>query len=171
MDGFAKPKSSIPSRSRGPKRPDKPLYMPRAARERLSVQNVQGPTAYKELLNPASSSCSCISSSSDSCSCSKTTENTKPSSTSRQESLSSVADGILNRIADSSVHCLQEQKQQLVLRLHEAEPLVWDQTVSCFTDMTLEEDVKDKEDLASVPYSVLTEDISTDTDNVTEEVS
>ncbi|XP_040014563.1 R3H and coiled-coil domain-containing protein 1 isoform X2 [Xiphias gladius] len=170
MDGFAKPKSSIPSRSRGPKRPDKPLYMPRAARERLSVQNVQGPTAYKELLNPASSSCSCISSSSDSCSCSKTTENTKPSSTSRQESLSSVADGILNRIADSSVHCLQEQKQQLVLRLHEAEPLVWDQTVSCFTDMTLEEDVKDKEDLASVPYSVLTEDISTDTDNVTEEI-
>ncbi|XP_022600730.1 R3H and coiled-coil domain-containing protein 1 [Seriola dumerili] len=170
MDGFAKPKTSIPSRSRGPKRPDKPLYMPRAARERLSSQNSQGPTAYKEKPSPASSSCSHISSSSDSCSCYETSENTKPSSTSRQESPPSVTDGILNHISDSSARCPQEERQKLVLRLHETEPLVWDQTVSCFTEMTLEEDVKDKEDFASVPYSSQIEDTSTDTDDVTEEI-
>ncbi|XP_044037257.1 R3H and coiled-coil domain-containing protein 1 [Siniperca chuatsi] len=153
IEGNAKPKSSIPSRSRGPKRPDKPLYMPRAARERLSLQNSQGPSGDQELPGPASSNCSCISSSSDSCSCPETTENTKSSSSSRQESLPSVADGILNHVADSSVLCPH------VLTLHEAGPLVWDQTVSCFADITLEEDEKDKEDFASVPCSDVTEEI------------
>ncbi|XP_040889238.1 R3H and coiled-coil domain-containing protein 1 [Toxotes jaculatrix] len=167
MDVFAKPKSSIPSRSRGPKRPDKPLYMPRAARERLSLQNPQEPTAYKELPSPASNSC--ISCSTDSCSCCETTENS--SSTSRQESVPSVTDGVLNHTVDSSAHCPQEEKQNLVLSLHEAEPLLWDQTVSCFSDMSLEEGVKDKEDLASVAYSSQIEDISTDADDdVTEEI-
>lgn len=162
MEGNAKPKSSISSRSRGPKRPDKPLYMPRAARERLSLQNTQRPSGDQELPSPASTSCNCISNSSDSCSCSETIENTKASSTFKRESLPNAADGIL----DSSVLCPQEQKQNLVLRLHED----WDQTVTCFTDMTLEEDVKEEEDLASVPCSAETEDTITDTDDLTEEV-
>ncbi len=154
MEGSAKPKPSIPSRSRGPKRPDKPLYMPRAARVRLSLQNSQGSSGDQELPSPAPSSCSCISSSSDSCSCPGTIENTKSSSTSGQESIPSVTDGILHHVADSSALCPQ------VLRLHEVEPLVWDQTVSSFADMTVEDDEKDKEDLASVPCSDVTEEVS-----------
>ncbi|XP_019942276.2 R3H and coiled-coil domain-containing protein 1 [Paralichthys olivaceus] len=162
MDGVAKPKPSITSRSRTPKRPDKPLYMPRAARERLSLKNSQEPAAHKELPSPASCSCSCISSSSDSCSCHETTENTKSSSTFRQESLHRAADNVHNLTEDSSVHCALEEKQKMLLRLDEAEALVWDQTVSCFTDMTLE-------DNASVLYSTQIED-STDADDVTEEI-
>ncbi|XP_071350620.1 R3H and coiled-coil domain-containing protein 1 isoform X2 [Trachinotus anak] len=170
MDGFAKPISSIPSRSRGPKRPDKPLYMPRAARERLSSQNSQGHTAHKEKPSPASSSCCCISCSSDSCSCYENSENTNSSSASRQESLPCVMDGIINHISNSSARCPQDERQKLVLRLHETEPVVVDHTVSCFADMTLEEDVKGKEDFASVPYSSQIEDVSTGTDDVTEEI-
>uniref|UniRef100_A0A3Q0SPE2 R3H domain and coiled-coil containing 1 n=1 Tax=Amphilophus citrinellus TaxID=61819 RepID=A0A3Q0SPE2_AMPCI len=48
-----KPRPTVPPRSRAPKRPDKPLYMPRAARERLSLQNSQGPTVGSELSNSA----------------------------------------------------------------------------------------------------------------------
>ncbi|XP_045931919.1 R3H and coiled-coil domain-containing protein 1 [Micropterus dolomieu] len=153
MEGNAKPKSLIPSRNRGPKRPDKPLYLPRAARERLSLQNSKGPSADQVSSGPASSNCSCISSSSDSCSCPETTENSKSLSTSRQETLPSVADGILSHVADSSALCPQ------VLMLQEAEPVVWDETVSCFANITLEDEEKDKEDLASVPCSDVTEEI------------
>uniref|UniRef100_A0A8C9XCZ5 R3H domain and coiled-coil containing 1 n=1 Tax=Sander lucioperca TaxID=283035 RepID=A0A8C9XCZ5_SANLU len=106
-------------------------------------------------LSPASSSCSCLSSQSDSCFCPETTEKTKSSCTSRQECVPSVAEGVFNHVADSSALCPQEEKQKVV---HEAEPQVWEQTVSCFSDMTLEEDEKGKED------------ICTDTDDVTEEV-
>lgn len=150
-----KTKSSNPSRNRGPKRPDKPLYMPKAARERLSVQNSEG---HSGLPSPASSSCSCISSSHDSSFCSETTEETKSSFASRQECLPGVAECILKHDADSSALCPQEEKQKSVLMLHEAEPLVLEQTVSCFGDMTLEEDEKGEGD------------ICTDTDDVTEEI-
>ncbi|XP_041804881.1 R3H and coiled-coil domain-containing protein 1 [Chelmon rostratus] len=149
MEYNVKPKASIMSRSRGPKRPDKPLYMPRAARERLSLQNSEGLSGDQELPSPASSSYSCISSSSDSCPCPETTENTKSSSTPRQECPPSVTDCIANEVADSPQ----------VQTLHEAEPLVWDQSLSSFTDMTLEEDEEDKEDLSSVPCHDVTEEI------------
>lgn len=151
-EGNAKPKSSNPSRSRGPKRPDKPLYMPRAARERLSLQNSQGPSGEQELPSPASSSC--ISTSSESCSCPEIKDNTKSSSTSRREHLPSVVDSVVNHVADSPALCAQ------VLTLHEAEPLVWDQTQTCFAVMSLEEDEKDKEALASVACSDVTEEVS-----------
>ncbi|XP_054473190.1 R3H and coiled-coil domain-containing protein 1 [Anoplopoma fimbria] len=156
IDDSTRPKSSVPSRSRGPKRPDKPLYMPRAARERLSIQNTQELSGDQGLPNPASSSCSCMSSSCDSCFRPETAEET--SSTSRQECLPSVAECIPNQAADSSALCPQEEKQKSVLTLHEDEPLVWQQTLSCFNDMTLEEDEKGKED------------ICTDTDDVIEEI-
>ena len=163
VEGGAKSKPSITSRSRTPKRPDKPLYMPRVARERLSLKSSHEPTAHQEPPSPASCSSSCISSSSDSCSCHETTENTTSSTTSGQESLRHEADGVHSLTEDSSVHCALEEKQKLLLRLDEAEALVWDQTAACFTDMTLE-------DNASVPDSTQIED-STDADDVTEEVS
>lgn len=150
IEGNVKPKSSILSRSRGPKRPDKPLYMPRAARERLSLQNTQGPLGDQELASPASSSCSSLS---DSCPCPQTTEITKSSSPPREERLPSETDSVLNHVADSPALCPQ------VLMVHEAEPLVWDQSLSSFADMTLEEDKKDKEDLAGMPCSDVIEEI------------
>ncbi|XP_026162691.1 R3H and coiled-coil domain-containing protein 1 [Mastacembelus armatus] len=165
MEGFDKPKSSIPPRSRGSKRPDKPLYVPRAARQRLSMRSSQGPTVCEELSGPASGSCACISSSSDSCSCYEATENTI-SSTSRQEPDPILVDGILHT-ADGSVRCPQEE---LEVNLHEANPFVWDQTVSSFTNMTLEEYEKDKDDPASASYIAQTKDISTGTDDISEEI-
>lgn len=44
--------------------------------------------------------------------------------------------------------------------VHEAEPLVWDQSLSSFANMTLEEVKKDKEDLASMPCSDVIEEVS-----------
>ncbi|KAK5912831.1 hypothetical protein CesoFtcFv8_002668 [Champsocephalus esox] len=153
LDGNAKPKSLVPSRSRGPKRPDKPLYMPRAARERLSLRNSPGPSGEQGSPGPVSSSCSCISSSSDSCFC---PENIEKSASSRQECLPCVA--AINHSADCSAHCPQEEEQPLVLTLHEAEAEDWEQTVSCFRNITLEEDEKGSED------------ICTDADDLTEEI-
>ncbi|XP_060925943.1 R3H and coiled-coil domain-containing protein 1 [Limanda limanda] len=162
VDGVAKSKPSRTSRSRAPKRPDKPLYQPRAARERRSLKGSQDPTLHIEPPSPAPCCSSCISSSSDSCSCHETTENTTSSSTSGQEPLHHVADSVHNLIEDSSVHCALEEKQEMLLRLDEAEALVSDQTASSFTDMTLE-------DNASVPNNTQVED-STDADDVTEEI-
>lgn len=189
-----KPRPTVPPRSRAPKRPDKPLYMPRAARQRLSLQNSQGPTVGSELSNPACVNSSSSSSLSDSCTCSETTENTKYLS--KQESFLSVADSNTepsadssteptadNNIqssadnntepsADSSVLCRQEEKQKLVLRLDEDEALVWKQTQSQFADLNVEEEnEKDGEEVTSVPHSPQAEDTSTDKDDVTEEVS
>lgn len=76
-------------------------------------------------------------------------------------------DSILNHAAESSVHCPQEEK----LELHEAESFVWDQTMSCFTDMTLEDYDKDGEYLATVPCNAQAEDETTDTADLSEEVS
>uniref|UniRef100_H2UUH4 R3H domain-containing protein n=1 Tax=Takifugu rubripes TaxID=31033 RepID=H2UUH4_TAKRU len=53
---IAKPKTSNQARHRGSKRPDKPLYMPRAVRERLSLQNAQQPPEDKTLTSPAAGS-------------------------------------------------------------------------------------------------------------------
>lgn len=103
-------------------------------------QNSQGTTGDQESPSPASSSCSCICSSSDSCLCTETTEKTKSSSTLRQECLPSVAEGVLNHVADSSA-------------------LIWEQTVSSLADMTLEEDEKDKEDTCTDTDDV-TEEVS-----------
>lgn len=132
----ARPKSSLLSRSRGPKRPDKPLYMPRAARERLSLQNPQEPAGEQELPCPG------------------TTVNTEPCCTTRQENLPIVADCIRSRVAESPVLCNQG------LALHKAEPQDWDESVSSFADLTLEEGEKDKEFLSSVPCKDLTEELS-----------
>ncbi|KAK2862389.1 hypothetical protein Q5P01_001922 [Channa striata] len=168
MENLAKPKSLIPSRNRAPRRPDKPLYMPRAARERLSVQNSQGPVEHKELSNPSSSSC--ISSLSDSCSFCETTETTNSSSMSSQESHPSVEDRMLNYTADSSLPCPQREEQKLVLGPDEIEPFVWEETVSCFSHLALKDYEKDQEDLAAEPCTAQTEDTSIDIGDVSEEI-
>lgn len=165
-----KSKSLDSQRKRGPKRPDKPLYMPRAVRQRLTSQNPSGPPGGSHVSSAASSSCTCISTSSDSCSCSDTAESTQSSSKSNQETLSGGADSISDSVPDGSPVCPQDDKQDLVLRLHETEPSAWDQTVSHFTALTLEEDELDKGDLASVPNNPQPEDTNTDLDEVTEEV-
>ncbi|KAM8916522.1 R3H and coiled-coil domain-containing protein 1, partial [Spinachia spinachia] len=152
----AKPKSSMSLRGRGPKRPDKPLYMPRAARERLSLHNSQDPSGDHGLPGAASSSCSFITTLCDSSSCAETAENT--STTPRQECPLSVAECIPGHAADSSEICPQEEEEKFLLTVDEAEPLVWQQTMSSFNDMTLEEDETGKED------------ICTDSDDVTEEI-
>lgn len=169
MEKLTTRKCLIPSRNRAPKRPDKPLYMPRAARERLSLQNSQEPTTYKELSSSPSSSC--ISSSNDCHSCCDTTDTKDSSSTPRQDSQSIVSDRVLNHTAEISVNCPQEEKQKLLLGLREAEPLVWDQTVSSFTDMTLEDYETDKEYPATGLCSAQSEDMTTDTADISEEVS
>ncbi|XP_067361537.1 R3H and coiled-coil domain-containing protein 1 isoform X1 [Channa argus] len=166
MENLAKPKSLIPSRNRTPRRPDKPLYMPRAARERLSLQNSQGPVEHNESLNPTSSGCT--SSLSDSCSFYETTEIANTSSTSSQESHPSVEDRILNYTPDSSVPCPQREAQKLVLGPNETEPCVWDQTVSCFTHLSLKDYEKDQEYLGAMPCSNQTE--GDDIGDVSEEI-
>lgn len=155
MEDNVKPKPSVPTRSRAAKRPDKPLYMPRAARERLSLQN-------SELQSSACCSSGSISSSSDSCCCPKTTENIKYSSTFRQELRPSVADSNPDISTDGSGLCPQEEKHR---------DIEWDQTQACFADMTIEEVVKDKGHLTSGIYNAQTGDRSTDTDDVAEQVS
>lgn len=164
-----KPKPSIPPRSRAPKRPDKPLYMPRAARERLSLRNSQGSTAGSESLSSACVDRSSVNSLSDSCTCPESIENTKHS-LSKQESFPSVADRVPKLSADSSAMCPQEE-EKLVLRLDEDEASVLEQTQSQFAELTVEEDEKEKDETASVSRSLQTEDASTDKDGVTAEVS
>ncbi|CAJ1051548.1 R3H and coiled-coil domain-containing protein 1 isoform X1 [Xyrichtys novacula] len=144
-----KPKTSVPPRSRGPKRPDKPLYMPRAVRQRLSLQKPQGPSEDQEVHSQATSSCSSISSLSDSCSRPETTENIKSSSTSGQET---IPNSVPRHDPDSS-----EFYPETPQTLHGTEPLVWDQTVSCLADMSLEED---EEDLASLIKAHLKEGVN-----------
>ncbi|XP_034540743.1 R3H and coiled-coil domain-containing protein 1 isoform X2 [Notolabrus celidotus] len=160
MQSDVKPKPSITPRGRGPRRPDKPLYMPRAARQRLSLQNPLGPSGDQELHSLASSSCSSISSLSDSCSRPETTK--KSSSTPGQETSQ---EGARSHVADSLELC-----PQVLQTLQDAEPLVWDQTVSCFADMSLEED-EDTEDLASLIKAHLKEEVLFSTEHTQNDYS
>ncbi|KAM4588261.1 R3H and coiled-coil domain-containing protein 1 [Odontesthes bonariensis] len=157
MESNIKPKPSIPSRSRGAKRPDKPLYMPRAAREKLSLQSSQSPTAYTDSTASAPSSSNSTSCPANSCPSSETTETPTYSS--------SYADGITDTSANISAPCPREKTQMLALRLHESEAHAWEQTQCCFAEMNLEDE---RQDLASVQYGVQTEDTTTGTDDVTE---
>lgn len=95
---FAKHKTSNQAHQRGAKRPDKPLYMPRAVRERLSLQKQQQPPGEQALTGPAAGSC--IRTSPESLT-PETTETTKSPSTSTQECLLKAADCI-HKYADDS---------------------------------------------------------------------
>lgn len=150
-DARARPKTSILPRSRGHKRPDKPLYMPRAARERLSLQNSVEPAGEQALVNPLASSCSGISSLSDSCSMPESTGETpgESPSTATQDCVPAVTDCVSHHNDDRPA-----------LSPHESEAEVWDQAAFSFAHMTLDGDDKDKELLSSVPYRDLTEEVS-----------
>uniref|UniRef100_A0A667XY33 R3H domain-containing protein n=1 Tax=Myripristis murdjan TaxID=586833 RepID=A0A667XY33_9TELE len=171
VERTAKPKPSTSLQNRGPKRPDQPLYMPRAVRQRLSLQNAPVPPKGQVVSSPGFSGCSCMSSSSSSCSCSDRTENTQSLSTSNQESLPSMPHNVADNMCDcgpsSSPPCPESEKQDVVLNLHEANPLDWNQIVSYFSAVAVDDK---KEDLASVPHSNQTEDKSADTADLTEEV-
>ncbi|KAM9757892.1 R3H and coiled-coil domain-containing protein 1 [Menidia menidia] len=157
MENNIKPKSSVPSRSRGPKRPDQPLYMPRAARQRLSLKGSQSPTAntsaaLRDTESPGSPSSPCP--------CCDAMEKTTCSSSSEQEASIGVADGDVDASADGSPPCPPEETQMLELRLSDREGQMWEQTQSRFTEMNLDDE---KEEVASVQ-----DDTSTDTDDLTE---
>lgn len=128
----AKRRAKSSSQNRGAKRPDKPLYMPRAARERLSLQNSQKePSAEQGSSTPASSSS--ISSTSDS-------ENTKPSSPAGHEHLPTTTDSSLKHVTE--------------------QPQPPDQSLSSFADLTLEEEEKDKELLSEVLDRDITDEVN-----------
>lgn len=148
-EASARPKTSILSRSRGHKRPDKPLYIPRAGRERLSLQSSVEPSGEQALVNPLTSSYSGISSLSDSCSRPESTRETKSPSTATQDSLPAMTDCVSHHDDDRPA-----------LSPHEGEAKVWEQAALSFAHMTLDGDDKDKEFLSSVPYRDVTEEVS-----------
>ncbi|TMS18801.1 R3H and coiled-coil domain-containing protein 1 [Larimichthys crocea] len=125
--------------------------MPRAARERLSLQNSQDPQESKSYPVQLQVAASAHHLNLVPVPKLKTTQSLHRHP--RREHLPSVVDSVVNHVADSPALCAQ------VLTLHEAEPLVWDQTQTCFAVMSLEEDEKDKEALASVACSDVTEEI------------
>ncbi|KAF7208322.1 R3H and coiled-coil domain-containing protein 1 [Nothobranchius furzeri] len=146
-----KPKCPASSQNRGPKRPDQPLFIPRAARKRLSQQNSQGSTTENDMQSCSSNS---VSAPSDSCPCTETTQYTKLLCSSAQESNSQVVE---------SKTCLQEKP----LKLHENEAHVCNLTQS-FTEMNLEDD--ESADLAFGSESVETQDTSTEMEDVIKQI-
>ncbi|KAM4741646.1 R3H and coiled-coil domain-containing protein 1 [Anableps anableps] len=157
-----KAKPSTPSQSRAPKRPDQPLYMPRAARERLSLQDSQGSSANKDLKSSAQCSRISISSPSDSCLSPKATEQRVYSASSAQEACAT--DSITAVPESDSQLCPQEKTQKPAPRLDESETIVWDQAQSSFAEMKLEDAKGDDFN------SVQAEDTRTDTDDITEQI-
>uniref|UniRef100_A0A672HE64 R3H domain and coiled-coil containing 1 n=1 Tax=Salarias fasciatus TaxID=181472 RepID=A0A672HE64_SALFA len=157
-------KPPVASRRRRPKRPDKPLYMPRAARKRLTLQKSQANTEDQQL--PSSAHCSTDSlcnNSSDSCSCPEATGIT--ASSGRQEVFPGLADGVPDSSEDRLKRCTQEQEDTVIQGLQEDEGLAREQMTASLNEMTLEEDEKD--DAPDVGH---TDDTSTDTEDVVEEV-
>lgn len=149
------------------KRPDKPIYVPRAARDRQrdSGSNLHGPPAGVDLdlptLSFTSSGCT---STSESCSCcsSDTTEGTlsETQANTNQDSVPS------NTTTSSAGH------EDDLIRFSEEEPCppAWDQTVSYFIALTLEDqtrEAQEEEEEEHVAEEVLTEESSVSSSNVT----
>lgn len=155
------PKPPAATRHRRPRRPDKPLYMPRAARQRLSAQNSHTDAADRQ--SPSSAHCDANSTCEnppDSCSCPEVSR-----SSSRQEASPQLADGVLVQSGDDSKLWTQEQ-DTTGLGLQEDEGLVLEQIEASNARMTLKEDEKD--DAGDVVHTDDTS--STDTDDVVEEI-
>lgn len=111
----AHPRAKSSSQARGARRPDKPLYMPRAAREGLSVQNLQEPSAEQ-----ASSTAAAFSTSSQ-----PDPENTGCSTAKGHERLPTGPDSSPSRSTE--------------------QPLVLDESLSPFADLTLRQEETDQE--------------------------
>lgn len=146
-----KPQSSGVLRSKGPKRPDKPLYVPRAARERLPVQNSQSPLGACERSNavPENSLTHCL--------ISVATENTLAT---EQKSDSTFKDRIAEYVDNPS-------------ELHPDDTEdIWVEESCKISSLTLEDSEMENGYLSNVPYSSQTEDTNLDSeaDDLTEEV-
>lgn len=154
VDGSIKSKALVPSQSRGPKRPDQPLYVPRAARVRRSLQNSQSSTANEDSQRSSHCSSNSLSSAPDSSSCPETTE------LKTQQSCAKVVENKTNNCAKSSGSCFQDETQKLALSLYGSEAVVWDETQSLFAEMRLAGD--EREDQTCPSDKVQIEDTSTD---------
>lgn len=146
-----KPQSSGVLRSKGPKRPDKPLYVPRAARERLPVQNSQSPLGACERSNavPENSLTHCL--------ISVATENTLAT---EQKSDSTFKDRIAEYVDNPS-------------ELHPDDTEdIWVEESCKISSLTLEDSEMENGYLSNVPYSSQTEDTNLDSeaDDLTEEI-
>lgn len=138
--GWMEAKSRFPpKRGRGARRPDKAIYIPRAARDKPNqgqdvLQGCPTPMANSPSLDSSGCSPPC------SCSCSDITEG--PSS-----SVSTNGDSALLGTGGRSASQLEEQ-QDVFINLSEAGPCpwppAWDQTVSYFMAMTLGKQVEEE---------------------------
>lgn len=120
--------------------------MPRAVRERLSLQNSQEPPGDKIVTSPAADSCICRSSEPF---MPETTETTKSSSTASQECLLNAAQGVYRYPDDSPA-----------FGPGEADSEAWEPPLLSLAHMTLGNDEKDKEFLPSVSCTDLTEEVN-----------
>lgn len=142
LEGNGEPKPPVAPRHRRPKRPDKPLYMPRAARKRLSLQ--KPPASAADQQSPSDARCdtnSTCGSSSDSCSCPGASGTTGGSC--RQEELPRLADGVHVASADGSELSAREEEETRTPGRQEDEAPVLEQTTASLAGLTLEDDVKD----------------------------
>ncbi|XP_037535138.1 R3H and coiled-coil domain-containing protein 1 [Nematolebias whitei] len=168
VDGSIQSKAPVPAQSRAPKRPDQALFVPRAVRVRRSLQNSQSSTANEDsqssahcssnslssALDSSSSALDSSSSALDSSSCPETTE------LKTQQSCAKVVENKTNSCANSSGSCFQDETQELALSLHESEAVVWNETRSLFSEMSLAGD--ESEDQTCPSDKVQMEDTSTD---------
>ncbi|XP_020559243.1 R3H and coiled-coil domain-containing protein 1 isoform X2 [Oryzias latipes] len=118
-EGETKAKPSASSQSRAPKRPDQPLYMPRAARQRLSLQNSTGPAENHE---------------SQSSACGGVSLGGLPQAGDRHKA---AAESDADASGNNSASCPEEKRKPSQLSLRE--DLVLEQTQSCLSELSLEQ--------------------------------
>lgn len=118
-EGETKAKPSASSQSRAPKRPDQPLYMPRAARQRLSLQNSPGPAENQESQNSA---------------CGGVSLGGLPQAGDRHKA---AAESDADASGNNSASCPEEKRKPSQLSLRE--DLVLEQTQSCLSELSLEQ--------------------------------
>lgn len=142
----AKPKAANQAHHRGPKRPDKPLYMPRAVRERLSLQNSRQSPGDDILTSPAADSCICRSSEPL---VPETTERTESPPAATQERLPGAAECVHTYLSDSPA-----------FGPGEADSGAWESPLLSLAHLTLGNDEKDKEFLPSASCADVTEEVN-----------
>lgn len=146
---IAKPKTSNQAHHRGPKRPDKPLYVPRAVRERLSSQNSQQPPGDKILTSPAPDSCLCRSSEPFMPETAETTKSSCTSTTATEKCPCGAAECVCSY-----------QHGSPTCGAAEAGSETWAAPLLSLARMTLGSEEKDQELLPAVSCTDLTEEVN-----------